>query len=66
MPVYCKADKQFVRNRVEKVMRVSNGIFPKFVSTKKNSADFASRGIMLKQNNEIDLWTTALRFATPL
>ena len=54
--------KQFVRNRVDKVMRVSDGNFPKYVSTKENPADIASRGIKPKQYGKIDLWTNGPSF----
>ena len=48
----CKI-KQFVRNRVDKILEGSSRLCPNYIDTKNNPADMASRGINLKQEIEI-------------
>ena len=53
---------QFVRNRVDKVLKISEGKSPLYIHTDENRADVASRGVRLKQQKECDLWTYGPKF----
>ena len=53
---------QFVRNRVDKVLKISGGKSPLYINTDKNPADVASGGVRLKQQKDCDLWTYGPKF----
>ena len=48
--------KQFVRNRIDKILEITEEKAPKYVRTKENPADVASRGIKQQQTKELNLW----------
>ena len=53
---------QFVRNRVDKVLKISGGKSSLYIHTDENPADVASRGERLKQQKECHLWTYEPKF----
>ena len=54
---------QFVRNRVDKILRsTNNNQLPDYINTKTNPADIGSRGIRFKQRKEYEMWCVGLSF----
>ena len=57
---WCQCDNkqlsQFVRNRVDKILMATRGEIPKYIDTKNNPADVASRGMTLKRDKECLMW----------
>ena len=47
---------QFVRNRVDKILRSTNNQVPDYINTKTNPADIGSRGIRFKQRKKYEMW----------
>ena len=58
---WCQCDNkqlsQFVRNRVDKILTATRGEIPKYIDTKNNPANVASRGMTLKRDKECLMWT---------
>ena len=53
---------QFVRNRVDKVLKISGRKSPLYINTDENPADVVLRGVRLKQQKECELWTYRPKF----
>ena len=47
---------QFVRNRVDKILTIAEGLCPQYVKTFDNPADVASRGLSVKGKKEAEMW----------
>ena len=46
----------FERNRVDSILRNCNGKLPRYVSTKQNPADVATRGCRVDQDEKWEFW----------
>jgi len=53
---------QFVRNRVDKILTISEGQCPQYVQTSDNPADVASRGLVVRQKREFEKWAKGPTF----
>ena len=53
---------QFIRNRVDKILRNTNDQLPDYINTKTNPADIGSRGIRFKQRKEYEVWCVGPSF----